>query len=180
MFKLNLKTWINFSFFVTLLFSFTSMALPQEGKIGFIDSMKLRTDYKEFADAQAKFDQEVAKWQVEADSLKQELDSLQADLDKQKLLLSEEKRKEKESIIEQKKKGYTSYINKIFGPNGQMEKMNAELTKPILDKINIALEKIALENNYIMIFDAVNGNIAWAKKGLDLTERVLEELNKMQ
>jgi outer membrane protein len=180
MFNLNFKNWVAFLLSAIFFVFFTGMAFSQEGKIGFIDSMKLRTDYKEFADAQAKFDQEVAKWQVEADSLKFELDSLQTDFDRQKLLLSEEKRKEKESIIEQKKKGYDNYINNIFGPNGQMEKMNAELTKPILDKINVALEKIALENNYIMIFDAVNGNIAWAKKGLDLTDRVLEELNKMQ
>jgi outer membrane protein len=177
--KLNLKNWITFFFFLTFSAICTGKVFPQEGKIGYIDSMKLRTDYKEFADAQAKFDQEVAKWQVEADSIKKELDSLQTDFDKQKLLLSEEKRKEKERAIEQKKQGYTSYVNKIFGPNGSMEKLNLELTKPILDKINLALEKIALENNYLMIFDAVNGNIAWAKKGVDLTDRVLEELNKM-
>jgi len=180
MFKLNSKNRGYFFFFLTFLVFFATPAFPQEGKIGYIDSMKLRTDYKEFADAQAKFDQEVVKWQSEADSLKQELDSLQADFDKQSLLLSEEKRKEKERLIQQKKKGYASYINQFFGPGGKMEKLNAELTKPILDKINIALEKIALENNYIMIFDSVNGNVAWAKKGLDLTERVLEELNKMQ
>ncbi len=178
--KLNLKNGLTFFLFAAFLVINAGKALSQEGKIGYIDSMKLRTDYKEFADAQAKFDQEVAKWQVAADSIKKELDSLQTDFDKQKLLLSEEKRKEKERVIEQKKQGYTTYVNKIFGPNGDMEKLNLELTKPILDKINLALEKIALENNYLMIFDAVNGNIAWAKKGVDLTDRVLEELNKMQ
>lgn len=180
MFKQNSKKVIYFFLFLMLLVFSTSPAFPQEGKIGYIDSMKLRTDFKEFADAQAKFDQEVAEWQSEADSLKQELDSLETDFDKQKLLLSEEKKNEKDRLIQQKKKGYKTYINQFFGPGGKMEKLNAELTKPILDKINIALEKIALENNYIMIFDAVNGNIAWAKKGLDLTEKVLEELNKMQ
>ncbi|UCG94617.1 MAG: OmpH family outer membrane protein [Candidatus Aerophobus sp.] len=180
MFKINSKCGIYFFFILFIVLFIPSAVFSQEGKIGYIDSMKLRTDYKEFADAQAKFDQEVAKWQSEADSLKQELDSLEAEFNKQSLLLSEEKKEEKEKFIQQKKKGYTNYINKIFGPNGDMEKLNAELTKPILEKINIALEKIALENNYIMIFDAVNGNIAWAKKGLDLTERVLEELNKMQ
>jgi Skp family chaperone for outer membrane proteins len=54
------------------------------------------------------------------------------------------------------------------------------LTKPILDKINQVLEKIATEENFIMIFDSVNGNIAYAKEDLDLTDRVLEELEKLE
>jgi Skp family chaperone for outer membrane proteins len=178
--KLNIKNRIYFLFLLTFLVLLTNKALPQEGKIGYIDSMKLKTDYKEFADVQAKFDQQLAEWQSQADSLKKTVDSLQSDFDNQSLLLSEEKKKEKENLIEQKKGEYTSFVNQAFGPGGKMEKLNAELTKPILDKINTVLEKIALENNYIVIFDAVNGNIAWAKKGLDLTEMVLEELNKMQ
>ncbi|MDH4223442.1 MAG: OmpH family outer membrane protein [candidate division Zixibacteria bacterium] len=180
MYKLAFKNWIWFLISVSIVILASVSAFPQEGKIGYMDSMKLRTDYKEFADAQAKFDQEVAKWQAETDSIKMELDSLETEFNKQSLLLSDEKKKEKESQLKQKKDSYTNHINQVFGPGGKMEKLNAELTKPILDKINIALEKIALENNYVMIFDAVNGNVAWAKKGLDLTERVLEELNKMQ
>ena len=138
-----------FLFSATIVFLLSAPAFSQEGKVGYIDSMKLRTDYREFADAQAKFDQEVAKWQAEADSLKQELDSLETEFNKQSLLLSEEKKGEKEKLIQQKKNGYTSYVNQVFGPGGKMEKLNAELTKPILEKINIALEKIALENIFM-------------------------------
>jgi outer membrane protein len=180
MFRINSKIVAVFLSGMSFLILFSTQLLAQEGKIGYIDSMKLRTSYKEFADVQVKFDQEVAKWQLQADSLKKSLDSLQADFDKQSLLLSEEKKKEKEHFIEQKKTEYTTFVNQTFGPGGKMEKLNTDLTKPILDKINAALEKIALENNYIMIFDAVNGNVAWAKKGLDLTDMVLDALSKMQ
>ena len=180
MFRMNSKTMAFFLFGMSFILLFSTQLSAQEGKIGYIDSMKLRTSYKEFTDVQTKFDQEVAKWQLQADSLKKGVDSLQADFDKQSLLLSEEKKKEKEQFIEQKKNEYTTLINQTFGPGGKMEKLNTDLTKPILDKINAALEKIALENNYIMIFDAVNGNVAWAKKGLDLTDMVLDALSKMQ
>jgi len=180
MFRINSKILVVFLLGISFLILFSTQLLAQEGKIGYIDSMKLRTTYKEFADVQVKFDQEVAKWQLQADSLKKGVDSLQVDFEKQSLLLSEEKKKEKEHFIEQKKTEYTTFINQTFGPGGKMEKLNTDLTKPILDKINAALEKIALENNYIMIFDAVNGNVAWAKKGLDLTDMVLDALSKMQ
>lgn len=180
MHRLNFKLAVIFLSVIGSLIPSSSSLLAQEGKIGYIDSMKLRATYKEFADVQTKFDQEVSKWQLQADSLKKGVDSLQTDFEKQSLLLSEEKKKEKEQAIEQKKNEYTTFVNQIFGPGGKMEKLNTDLTKPILDKINTALEKIALENNYIMIFDAVNGNVAWAKKGLDLTDMVLDALSKMQ
>jgi len=96
MFRINSKIPAVFISGICFLILFSTQLLAQEGKIGYIDSMKLRTTYKEFTDVQVKFDQEVAKWQLQADSLKKGVDSLQADFDKQSLLLSEEKKKEKE------------------------------------------------------------------------------------
>jgi outer membrane protein len=164
----------------TFLLLLVNESSSQEGKIGYVDSMRLRADYKEFADAQAKFDQDVKTWQDEIAEAERVTDSLQDDLDKTSLMLSETKKKEKEDNLEVKKQEYQNLTNEIFGPGGRAERRNAELTKPILDKITQVLEKIATEENFIMIFDSVNGNIAYAKKSLDLTDRVLEELKKLE
>ncbi|HEX9911732.1 MAG TPA: hypothetical protein VGB01_00635, partial [candidate division Zixibacteria bacterium] len=79
--NLSIKNRAYFLFLITFLVLFTNKALPQEGKIGYIESMRLKTDYKEFADVQAKFDQQLAGWQSQADSLKKTVDSLQSDFD---------------------------------------------------------------------------------------------------
>ncbi len=152
----------------------------QEGKIGYVDSIKLRTEFKEFTDAQTKLDQDVKTWQDEIAALEHVTDSLQDDLDRTSLMLSDAKKKEKEDNLEANKQEYQKLTSEIFGPGGRAERRNAELTKPILDKISQVLEKIATEENYIMIFDSVNGNLAYAKKSLDLTDRVLEELKKLE
>lgn len=152
----------------------------QEGKIGYVDSMKLRTEFKEFTDAQAEFDKDVQVWQEEIAQLEQTIDSLKEDLERTKLLLSEAKRKEKEETLENQELEYQGLTNDVFGPGGRAEQRNAELTRPILEKINQVLEKIAVEENYVMIFDSVNGNIAYAKQGLDLTDQVLEELSRLE
>ncbi len=162
-----------------LLFLPTSTS-SQEGKIGYVDSMRLRTGFKEFTDAQARFDQDVKAWEDEAAQMKKTLDSLKKDLDETSLILSEAKRKEKEDSLSAQEHRYQKFTNDVFAPGGKAEKRNAELTKPILDKINLVLEKIATEENIIMIFDSVNGNIAYAKKNLDLTDLVLEELDKLE
>jgi len=158
----------------------TTSTFSQEGKIGYIDSIRLRAEFKEFADAQAKFDTDVKTWQDEIAKTDAVIDSIQDDLDKTSLMLSDAKKKEKEDNLESKKQEYQRLTTEIFGPGGRAERRNAELTKPILDKINQVLEKIATEDNFIMIFDSVNANIAYAKKTLDLTDQVLEELKKLQ
>lgn len=169
-------------FFLTGVLSLFCMSEThsQEGKIGYVDSMKLRTNFKEFADAQAKLDQDIKTWQDELAQMEHVIDSLKSDFDKTNLMLSDAKKKEKEANLEAKKLEYQRFTNDFFGPGGKAERRNTELTKPILDKINLVLEKIATEENYIMIFDSVNGNIAYAKKGLDLTDLVLEELKKLE
>lgn len=158
----------------------TSFSYSQEGKLGYIDSMRLRAEYKEFEDAQAQFDKDISRWETEADSMRKEIDSLQTDLDKKGLLYSETTKKEKEEQFETLKARYQKFANDTFGPGGKAERRNAELTKPIIDKINQVLEKIAVEDNYALIFDSVSGNIAYANKALDLTDKVLEELKKLE
>ncbi|KPL05427.1 MAG: hypothetical protein AMJ73_00910 [candidate division Zixibacteria bacterium SM1_73] len=175
-----IQHWPSVLFIISFLLLFPSSTSSQEGKIGYVDSMRLRTEFKEFADAQAKFDQEVTAWQKEIDELGKVIDSLVADSAKYSLVLSEAKRKEKNDYLISRRLEYGQLTNDIFGPNGRAEKKNAELTKPILDKINLVLEKIATDENFIMIFDSVNGNIAYAKKNLDLTDLVLEELKKLE
>ncbi len=163
-----------------ILLWWTGDASSQEGKIGYVDSMRLRAEFKEFQDAQAEFDKDVKAWQDEIAELELVIDSLKQDMEDTKLLLSETKKKEKQENIKTVELEYQNLTNDIFGPGGRAEKRNAELTKPILDKISQVLEKIATEENFIMIFDSVNANIAYAKRNLDLTDLVLEELRKLE
>src|SRR3990172_8455117 len=150
----------------------------EELKIGYINSLRVRDEFKEFADAQAKFDNEVTEYQKQDQAKRVSLDSLIKAFETQSLLLSDAKKKEKQTEIETKKEEYRKFFEDAFGPDGILEKKNAEMTKPLLDKINAILEKIAVQDNYAYIFDAVNANIAYAKPQYDLTDRILQELGK--
>ena len=150
-----------------------------EGKMGYIDSYRIRKEFQEFAEAQVKFEKEVGEWQAELDSIRQELEFAAEEYQRQRLILSEDARQRREDELRTSEQQFQQATNGIFGPDGKAERRNAELVKPILDKINAVLEKVAIENNYDYIFDAVEGNIAYAKKDLDLTDLVLEELNKL-
>ncbi len=156
------------------------LSLHAQDKIVFIDSYRIRVEYTEFKDAQAQFNKEVEAWNAEVETGQRDIEKMEADLAKQALILSDAKKKEREAEIETKKATWQKLANEIFGPEGRAERRNVELTKPLLDKINSVLEKLALQEGYAMILDNVNGNIAYAKKELDITDRVLEELEKTQ
>jgi outer membrane protein len=161
-------------------FALVPAAARAQTRIAFIDSQRIRLEYKDFKDAQEQFNKEVDDWNKQVEQGQKDIQNMEDELSKQSLILSEAKRKEKEQEIEQKKTEWQQMANEIFGPEGKAEKRNAELTKPLLDKINAALEKVALAEGYDLILDTVNGNVAYGRKELDITDRVLEELEGTQ
>ena len=60
-------------------------------KIGYVDSDRLRNEYKPFAEAKTQLDKEVGDWQKKADSLSKNLQILEDSLAKVALILSPDK-----------------------------------------------------------------------------------------
>jgi outer membrane protein len=165
----------------------TTAALADDVKIGFVNSAEIFASYKAFTDVQQRFDKEVEEWQTKTQGLKAEVDSLAAYIKGEISVLpprlpfhalSEAKQQERQEEYKSKEAAYLEYVNTIFGPDGTAERRNAELTQPVLDKINSVIAEIAQEEGYTYVFDAVAGNIAYADTKYDLTDAVVEELNK--
>jgi outer membrane protein len=149
-----------------------------ELKIGYINSERIFQEYEGTKEAQEKFNKEVAKWEQEATDRQKEMKDLKDQLEKQSLLLSAERKKEIENQLQTKMAEYQKFLQEKFGNEGEALKKNEDLTKPIVEKINVILEQIAKAENYDYIFDARLGGLVYAKPGYDLTERVLAAINK--
>jgi outer membrane protein len=152
--------------------------LHAEMKFGYINSEEIFAEYEGTKEAQTKFNNEVAKWEQEATKKQQEIKDLKEQIDKQSLLLSAERKKALEDSLNQKMVTYQKFLQDKFGQKGEALEKNEELTKPIIEKINRIIEKIAKEENFDFIYDARPGGIVFAKKVYDLNPRVLEALNK--
>ena len=148
----------------------------EEIKLGYIDTVKIFAEFKETIEAEEIYKKELEVWKKKASDMESQLAQLREEIQSQSLMLSEEKLSEKKLMFEQKLKEYQEYMNTIFGEGGEAERRNKELTQPIVEKINGVIAKIAEEEGYTMIFDAANADIVYAKKALDLTEKVLEQL----
>ena len=152
--------------------------LAQDIKIGYIDSIKIFADYKETQEAERLYKREVDQWTADKNRMEQEIVKLRDELAAQSLMLSEEKKKEKELDLKRRMDEYERFMQETFGDDGLAARRNKELTQPIVDKINVILEELAKEQGYLMIFDVANADIVYADKNLDLTEVVLKKLSE--
>ncbi|UCE05796.1 MAG: OmpH family outer membrane protein [bacterium] len=169
-------------FILSLILIIAAPGFGQKLKIGYIHSQKILADYKEAQDAQKKLDEINRQWEDEGLEMQQRLQQLREQYDAQSLLLSEAKKREKEQEIQNLFLQLQKFQRDKWDPqSGEILKKQAELIQPVYDKINAVIKKIGEEEKFDYIFDTANGGILHAGADQpDLTDRVLEELNKGQ
>jgi outer membrane protein len=157
---------------VGLIVIFSGAAMAQRS--AFIDSEKIQANYKEWVTAQEQFNTEFKAWEDEAARMEQELRDMITEYEKQKVILSSDKKLEREATIGAKEQALASFTREISSPGGKAERRMNELVKPLYEKITAAIEKIAIEQDYDFVFNSAG--LAYAKKELDITDKVIEIL----
>jgi outer membrane protein len=153
-----------------------SGAMAKDTKIGIIISERILNEYPEAQDAQNILSEEIAEWQRQAMEMEEELTALNEELSQQAMMFySEEKKAEKQAEFENK---YREYNEFRAGIEQRAFQRNQELFAPINEKIQKVIDQIALEDGFDIVLDAVGTSIAYASPELDITDRVLTELNK--
>lgn len=175
----NVRT--SFALLVLLggVFIFGSQAALAQLKIGYINSQTILASYKEALDVQKQLQELNAQWEGQAKDMQREIQELLDQLESQSLLLSEERKKEKQQEIQKLNQKYQKFLQVKWGPQGDGVKKEVELMQPVYDKINTTISKIGEAEGYSYIFDVVGANILYASDDQpDLTQKLLEELNK--
>jgi outer membrane protein len=167
-----MKTWMMLLAAAPLAFGAADL------KIAHVDSKMIFDKYAETTKAQKEYDKQVAKWEQEAAAKQKDLMDLKDKLEKQSLLLSDEKKKELEADFLKKKSEYEQFVQKIYGKEGQLFQKNQEISDPIIQKIKKTIQDVANQEGYDMVFDRAAGAVVYWKKDNDLTQKVLDLLNK--
>ena len=165
---------INYFILTSILFSFA----VGEIKIGYVDSNEIMKNFEEVRQAQIDLEKEGRKLEAEGIKLVSKLDSLKQDYERQRLLMSEVRRKEKEQEMALLEKSIQQFQLDKFGPEGELYLLQDQMMKPITTKINAAIDIVGKEQGYDIIMDALSGAIVYALPQYDLTEAVIEELSK--
>lgn len=148
-------------------------------KIGFVKDDEIKAGYKAWVKAQQQWEIEKKAWDEEAQTKQTELEQMLDEYDKQKLILSDEKRREREAAIRTKKESLDAFTSSVYGPGGTAERKQEELITPLLQNVNKAIEAVALEGGYDVIFTMQSG-LGYIKETYDVTAKVLEQLEKIE
>ena len=163
-----------FTILSTILFS---MAFS-EIKIGYVDSNEIMNNFEEIRQVQVDLEKEQKRLEAEFNDLVYSLDSLKQEYERQRLLMSDTRRNEKETEIANKEKSIQKFQLDKFGPEGEIYRKQNQLLKPVLGKIDEAIQKVGNERGYDFILDAMSGALLYALDSHNLTEDVMEELSK--
>jgi outer membrane protein len=147
-------------------------------RIGFVDSQRIFSEYKAAQEAQDRFGREIQAWRTEADDRRKAVDVLRNELKDQDPLLSEAARLEKETALQKAVSDYDKFVQDFWGPQGKVQRLNDEMTREVISKVRDAVELLANRQGYDLVLDAADGNVIFGVKSLDLTQQVLDDLNK--
>jgi Skp family chaperone for outer membrane proteins len=70
------------------------------------------------------------------------------------------------------------FRRETWGEGGRLYARNLELSRPVLDKINAAIQKVSQDDGYDFVFDASSANIVYTLPQYDITDRIIDELKK--
>lgn len=144
-------------------------------KIAYINSALLLQQAPGRAEAEAQFEREVGAYRQQIQRMDDSLKTLVAAFDRDAPKMDSVAREARRKSIGQTE---TQYQLRARGLDSTMQTRQAQLVKPIMERVQSVIEAIRSEDGYAMIFDvgAQVSVVVSADKKLDLTDRVLARL----
>jgi len=152
-----------------------TQAPPSPAKIGYINSAQLLQQAPGRAEAEAQFDREVGVYRQQIQRMDDSLKTMMTTFDRDAGKLDSTTREARRTSIGQKE---VEYQQRARGLDSTMQARQAQLVKPIMERVQAVIETIRAEDNYSVILDvgAQVSVVVAADKRLDLTDRVLARL----
>lgn len=159
---------------VALLLTLTTSLGAQELKFAHIDIQKLVATLPDKVKADKSLQDEATKLQAQLKIMSEELDKKYAEYMSQKDSLPDLVKSIKEKEIQDQNQRIQNYNQLAQQSLGQKEQ---ELLKPIIDKVQKAIDEVGAENGYIYIFDVSSKVILYySEKSVDAEPLVRTKL----
>lgn len=144
-------------------------------KIAYINSAVILQQAPGRAEAEAQFDKEVGVYRQQIQRMDDSLKTMMAAFDKDAPKLDSATREARRTTIGQRE---IEYQTRARGLDSTMQARQAQLVKPIMERVQNVIEAIRAEDGYSLILDVGSQTsvVVAADKKLDLTERVLARL----
>jgi outer membrane protein len=153
------------------------IGLTMAQKYAFVDTEYILNNIPNYKAAQEQLDKFSADWQKEVEVKYTEIEKMYKDYQAERVLLSEDMRRQREEAIVNKEKEAKELQKNYFGQEGALYKKRQELVQPIQDEIYKAIKDLATENGYAVIFDTSSGpSMIYTNPRYDVSDEVLQKL----
>ncbi|MFQ5454601.1 MAG: OmpH family outer membrane protein [Nitrospirota bacterium] len=175
-----MKKMVNITISLILLLSFASIAKGADRyKIGYIDAQKILDHSKTGKKTTDSLEEYVKSRQKIIDLEEKEIKEAEEKLAKQASVLSPEVKKDKEDDLKRK---LLKYQKKVSELNKEVQEKKMEVIREFNNKLEDIVKKIAEKEGYSFVLDKSleGGVVVYADKTFDLTDRVIEEFDKIE
>ncbi len=162
---------------VSIMVLMMAAVMANAQKFAYVDTQYILDNIPEYAEAQAQIDELSQEWQKEIEAKFAEVDKMYQDYQAQSVLLPEDMKKQREQEIVDKEREAKNLQKQRYGKDGDLFKKRQELIKPIQERIYNAIQEIATDGNYMIVFDKAGSlSIMYANPKYDLSDDVLDNL----
>lgn len=145
-------------------------------RVGFIASDIIREKFPEAKQAEQRIRSVVEEWKRELEDMDKRIENLKFEINKNRLIWTEEEKRNKEKELEDLTTQKLTYSRKKFEPGGEYDILVKTIMQPVEEKIYAAVQKVAAENGFDIIWDKSTNPLVYVNYKYDLTLKVLREL----
>ena len=146
-------------------------------RYAYVDTDYILKNLDSYQDAQKELDRISGQWQKEIEQRYEAIDRLYKAYQAEKVLLTEDMRKEREDEIIRQEEEAKSLQRQRFGVDGDLFRRREELIQPIQEEVFQAIKQVADGGGFSVMFDkAGQSNILYADPRYDKSDRVLSRL----
>lgn len=157
-----------------IFFAFTMQIFSQ--RVAFINSNMIRSKFTESQQAEQRIRSFVDEWKREISIMQKNIDNLEFEISKNRLIWTEEEKGNKEKELRELREQNDGYAKAKFSPNGEYDMIVRQIILPVDQKIAAAVQKVANQKNFDIVFDQSVQPLAYVNFKFDLTLDVLKEL----
>lgn len=145
-------------------------------KVAFIASDVIREHFTESKQANQRINTIVDEWKRELETIEKNIDILETEIKKNRLIWTDDEKQEKEKELDNLKTEKLTYARTRYESNGEYDKIVKDILKPVEEKIFAAVQEVANEEGYDIIFDKSVQPLPYTNFKYDLTVKVLRKL----
>lgn len=160
---------------LALLVTFATPAAFADVKIGYVDMQRAIQETGAGKKAKKELEENFNKKKKDLEKFEADIKKKGEEFEKRSMAMNEDARNKKNAEIQGEMRKYQEMAAKS---QMEIQKQERDLTQPIVTKLRADLESIAKKEDYTIIFEKSENGVMWAKKELDLTDRLIKDYDK--